>query len=155
MQMRYRGMVKLVPICSIWLALAVIALAIVESPSQPVSIIINSLICIGITAFAFRLSAEIFFKKIKLNKQRIEFSQMWGKPATYQWQDVDAVNFNKLWQAFEFTFSDGRRLKVSLMMDNLRSFLQLLSQQLPRDKYLHAIAQFASTFGGNNDKDDD
>lgn len=155
MQMRYRGMIKLVPICSIWLALVVVALAIVESPSEPISIIINGLICVGVTLFAFRISAEIFFKVIKLNKQRIEFSQAWGKPATYTWQEVESVQFSKIWQAFELTFRDGRKLKVSLMMDNLRSFLQLLSQQLPREEYLQAIEQFAATFGGGRDKGDD
>lgn len=154
MQMRYRGMIKLVPICSIWLALAVTALAIIETPSEPVSIIINSLICLALILFAFRISTEIFFKVVKLNKQRIEYSQAWGKPMTYTWHEVDSVQFSRIWQAFELQFNDGRRVKVSLMMDNLRSFLQLLSQQLPRDKYLHAIEQFAGTFGGGNDKDD-
>ena len=154
MQMRYRGIVKLVPICSIWLALVVIALAIIETPAEPVSIVINTLVCLAILLFAFRISAEIFFKVVKLNKQRIEFSRAWGKPLNYQWNDVDAVNFRGIWQAFEISFNDGRRIKISLMMDNLRPFLQLLSEQLPRDKYLQAIEQFAGSVGNNrNNKD--
>ena len=157
MQMQYRGIVKMVPVCSIWLAIAVIALAAIETPAEPVSIIINSLICLAITVFAFRISAEIFFKKIRLNKQRIEFTQAWGKPVSYSWQDVDTISFRGIWQAFELQFSDGKRLKVSLMMDNLRSFLTLIAQQLPRDKYLAAIEQFAGSFGpsGDNNHDDD
>lgn len=150
MQMRYRGIIKLVPICAIWLAIAVLALAAIETPTQPVPIIINSLICVAAIAFAFRLSTEIFFKVVRLNKQRIEYSQAWGKPKSYQWKQVEAVNFRGLWQAFELTFDDGKRLKVSLMMDNLKSFLQLLSEQLPRDMYLDAIEQFASSFGGKD-----
>lgn len=154
MQMQYRGIVKLVPICSIWLALAIIALAVIETSSDPFSVVINSLICIAITVFAFRISTEIFFKKIRLNKQRIEYTQAWGKPQSYRWQDVDAVNFRGLWQAFELQFNDGKRVKVSLMMDNLRSFLALISQQLPRDKYLAAIDQFADNFGSSDDDGD-
>ena len=158
MQMQYRGIVKMVPVCSIWLAIAVITLAVIETPAEPVSIIINSLICLAITMFAFRISTEIFFKKIRLNKQGIEFTQAWGKAVSYNWQDVDTINFRGLWQAFELQFTDGKRLKVSLMMDNLRSFLSLIAQQLPRDKYLVAIEQFAGSFGpssNNNDDNDD
>ncbi|AVJ55649.1 hypothetical protein C5610_04585 [Idiomarina sp. OT37-5b] len=155
MQMRYRGIIKMVPVCAIWLAIAVLALALIETPAEPVSVVINSLICVAVVALAFRLSAEIFFKVIRLNKQRIEYTQAWGKPRSYRWQDVEAVNFVGWWQAFELVFRDGKRVKVSLMMDNLRSFLQLLSEQLPRDKYQHAIEQFAGTFGGKNNDDKD
>lgn len=155
MQMQYRGMVKLVPVCSIWLAIAIIALALIETPAEPVSITINSLICLAVTLFAFRISAEIFFKKVRLNKQRIEFTQAWGKPLSYRWQDVESINFRGIWQAFELQFTDGKRLKVSLMMDNLRSFLALIAQQLPRGKYLTAIDQFAASFGPSGQQKDD
>lgn len=150
MQMQYRGIIKLVPICAIWLAIAIIALAALETPLQPVPVVINSLLCLLVALFAFRLSAEIFFKTVQLNPQRIRYSQAWGKPLEYSWSQVEQVNFRGIWQAFELRFEDGRTVKVSLMMDNLKPFLKLLSEQLPRDLYLQAIEQFAGSFGGKD-----
>ncbi|RUO77301.1 hypothetical protein [Idiomarina seosinensis] len=151
MRMRYRGIIRLVPVCAIWLALAVIALAIIETPAEPLAIAVSSIICLLVLLLAFRLSTEIFFKAIKLNKQRIEFTQSLTKPCSYSWSQLETVNFLNRWQAFELKFEDGRRVKVSLMMDNLKSFLQLLSEQLPRDKYIDAINQFAGSYGGKDD----
>lgn len=151
MQMRYRGIVKLVPVCAIWLAISVVALAALETPAQPLPIILSTLVCSVLVMICFWLSSEILFKRVSLNKQRLKFSRAWGKPLTYEWGDVANVRFRPVWQAFELEFNDQQRIKISIMMDNLKSFLLLMSTQLPAEQYQKAIEQFALNFGNKDD----
>ncbi|WP_370259406.1 hypothetical protein [Idiomarina sp.] len=149
MKMTYPLLFKTIPICAIWLALCILALAYLEWPNDLLSQILTSIVALASVVFAFKLSGEIFFKQINLKQSELSYTQAWSQPRTQRWADVTEVDYSPLWHSFKLKFDNGEQLNVSVILTHLTEFLGLMAHELPHDKYIDAVNKFSGAMGGD------
>ncbi|MEX1222057.1 MAG: hypothetical protein WEA82_08105 [Idiomarina sp.] len=147
MQLRYHGMIKLVPVCA-WVTLAAILFAAVLAPPDNfTSWFIFSLLVMVLATLVAWLSLEVFRTRIGINASHLVVRKSYHRVQRIDWQQVERIDYNNLWASFVVVTKSGQRVFISSLMSNLKHFLTVMAEVLPREKYIDALDRFAKALG--------
>lgn len=149
MQLRYQGVVKLIPACA-WVSLLALAGAVAwMPPTTALQWFIYSLMMLLLATFTVWLTAEVWRSQIGINERQLVIRKQLKRTRRVPWEAVARIEYQRLWSAFVIVTDTGERFYVSTMMNNLSHFITMMAAALPRDKYIESLDSFAQALRGN------
>jgi len=156
MQMRYKEIIKAVPICA-WLTLVMLVAALWLAPPSGFADWLFFSLALMITAtWVAWLSFEVFRSRIDLRADGLTVTKNFKRSRHLQWHEIEHVDYHVLWSAFIVTPTRGQKFYVATTMTNLKGFISALAAAVERERYIGAIEKFAKSFGqSDGQKTDD
>lgn len=147
MQMRYQGVVKIIPICT-WVTLvAMVGGALVAPPVTAGEWFFYSLLVMVTATLVAWLTLEVFRSKVGVNDSHLVITKNVRRMKRIPWANVEQVAYHRLWSSFVVITDTGERYYISTMMTHLKDFLAIMAAVLPREKYIDGIEKFAKIIG--------